>query len=116
MKTLIITIFSVLLFAGLLFAGVVISPIQADLATTNQITAKMINGTIEGVDPVQQLVIIRTEEQGQGIVRFLAVADAAVMKGLLKGDRVFVELDERGMAKKILKAAANLKDPPARKN
>ena len=111
MKTLIITIFSVLLLAG-----VVISPSHADLATTNQATATTLNGTIDGVDPLQQLVIIRTEEQGQGLVRFLAVTDPALMKGLLKGDRVVVELDEHGMATKILKAAADLKDAPNPKN
>lgn len=116
MKTLIITIFSLLLVSGIALAGVVVLPSQVDLAAANQGSAKTLNGTIDGLDPLQQLVVIRTEEQGQKLVRFLAVTDPALMKGLIKGDRVIIELDEHGMAKKILKASADLKDAPNPKN
>ena len=102
MKPLIIVALGVLLLAG-----VVISPTQADLTTANRATAKMFNGTIDGIDPVQRLVTIQSEEKDMWV--FIAVADGEVLKGLNKGDRVVVELDEHGMAKTIVKTATDLK-------
>ncbi len=101
----------------LVLMGVTFSLGLADQVSSNdRVTPRIFSGTIEGFDPVQQIVLIRTEEQGQGFVMFLGVTDAAVMKGLLKGDRVLVELEEHGMAKKIIKVAANLQDAPDPKN
>lgn len=111
MKTLSMTILSVLLLMGM-----TISSSQADLATTNQVTARMFNGTIDGIDPVEQLVVLRTTEQGQEVLRFLACSNGEVMKGLTKGDRVAVEVDAHGLARKIVKAGSDLTDESNPKN
>ena len=42
--------------------------------------------------------------------------DAEMVKGLNRGDRILIELDERGLAKKIVKAKSEptgAKDPKA---
>ncbi len=105
-----------MLLAVFFLAGVVILPGQADLAPPNRATAETLAGTIEDFDSLHQLVILRTEEQGESLVRFLGVADPALMKGFLKGNRIVVELDDHGVARKILHAAADLKDTPNPKN
>ena len=113
---LIIPIFRAMLLAGFVLAGVGILPSHADLAPTNHATAKTLTGTIDDFDSLHQLVILRTEEQGESLVRFLGFADPTMMKGLIKGNRIVVELDDHGMARKILHAAADLKETPNPKN
>jgi hypothetical protein len=111
MKTYIVAVLSVLVFMGLAIPGV-----QADPAPlTEQIGARTFSGTIEGIDPIQQIVSVQSEEKGE--VRLLAFTDAEMVKGLTKGDRVVIELDERGMAKKIVKTepAPNV-TPDSKKN
>ena len=101
MKTYIVAILSVLVLVGL-----AIPYAPADQVTpTDQIGVRAFSGTIEGIDPMQQIVSIHSEgKEGKGEVRLLAFTDAAMVQGLTKGDRVVIELDERGMAKKIVKA------------
>ena len=111
MKTLSVTILSVLLLMGM-----AVSSSQADLATTNQFTARMFNGTIDGIDPVEQIVILHTMEEGQEVLRFFVCSDGEVMKGLTKGDRVAVEVDTHGLARKIVKAGSDLMDGSNPKN
>jgi len=100
MKAISMTMLGVLLLMG------VNVPSRADLPPTHQLTqatVRMFNGTIDGIDSFQQLVIIQTREEGQEIMRFLAFADPEVMKDLAKGDRVVVEVDQHGLAKKIVR-------------
>jgi len=97
MKTIGMTILSLLLLTGATVSS------QADVPPTNQVSPRLFNGTIDGIDSFQQLVIIQTKEEGQEIMRFLAFADPDVMKDLAKGDRVVVEVDQHGLAKKIVK-------------
>ena len=113
MKTYIVAILSLLVVVGLVTPCVQADPV---ITATDQVVARMFSGTIEGIDALQRLVIIRTEEEGQGIVRFLAVTDGTVMMGLTKGDRVLVELDEHGVAKKIVSTASDAKDALNPKN
>jgi hypothetical protein len=95
---------SVMILSLFFLMGLVIAPSHADLVSTDQnVAAKTFSGTIEGIDPIQQIVSVQSEEKGE--VRLLAFADAEMVKGLTKGDRVVIELDERGMAKKIVKTA-----------
>ncbi len=106
MKTYIIAVLSVLMLVGL-----PIPCVQADpTPPTDQIGARTFSGTIEGIDPIQQIVSVQSEEKGE--VRLLAFADAEMVKGLTKGDHVVVELDDRGMAKKIVKTAPVLNGTP----
>ena len=102
MKTYIVAILSVLMLAGWAAPCA-----QADQVTgTDQIGARTFSGTIEGIDPMQQIVSVQSEgATGKGEMRLLAFTDAEMVKGLTKGDRVVIELDERGMAKKIVKTA-----------
>ncbi len=102
MKTYIIAILSVLMLAG-----VAVPCVQADQVTgTDQIGTRMFRGTIEGIDPLEQIISVQSEgTTGKGEVRLLAFTDADMVKGLTKGDRVVIELDERGLAKKIVKTA-----------
>jgi hypothetical protein len=112
---LIIPILRAMLLGGIVLAGVMgvmIVPSHAELAPTNPATARMLTGTIDDFDWLHQLVILRTEEQGERLVRFLEVADPTMMKGLIKGNHIVVELDDLGRAKKILQAAADLKETP----
>src|SRR5438445_13882011 len=106
MKTYIIAVLSVLVRVGL-----VMPCVQGDQVTgTDQIGTRMFSGTIEGIDPMQQIVSVQSEEKGE--IRLLAFADAEMVKGLTKGDRVVIELDERGMAKKIVKTEPALNGTP----
>lgn len=101
MKTYIVAILS-----ALMIAGGAVPYVQADQVTgTDQIGARTFSGTIEEIDPIQQIVSVQSEgTAGKGEVRLLAFTDAEMVKGLTKGDRVVIELDERGMAKKIIKS------------
>jgi hypothetical protein len=106
MKTISMTMLGLLLLMGVTVSS------RADLSPINQATARMFNGTIDGIDSFQQLVIIQTREEGQEIMRFLAFADPEVMKDLAKGDRVVVEVDQHGLAKKIVKDGSEPKGNP----
>jgi len=100
MKAISMTMLSLLVLIGVTVTS------QAELPPSNQVTqptARMFNGTIDGIDSFQQLVIIQTREEGQEVMRFLAFADPEVMKDLAKGDRVVVEVDQHGLAKKIVR-------------
>jgi Cu/Ag efflux protein CusF len=106
MKTISVTIVSLLVLMG-----VVVSPSLADqIASNDQVAPRTFSGTIDGVDPMQRLVTVQSEKKDTWML--IAVADGAVLKGLRKGDRVVVELDEQGMARKIVKAMPDLHDDP----
>jgi len=111
-------IFSITILSVLLVLGAMVVPTNADLAPTSQevgVSAKTLSGTIEGIDPSQRIVTIQSEEK-QGEMMLLAFSDPDVVKGLSKGDRVVVELDDHGMAKKIIKASPEQKDMSTPKN
>jgi len=100
MKPFIVTIVSVLLLVGL-----TISVGQADRG----VAPTFLGGTIQAIDPAGLNIILKTD---QGKTELLPVANADVVKGLVKGDRVSVELDEKGAIIKIVKAPAEPKDSP----
>ncbi len=106
MKILVVTLFSLALVMGL----VVTSSHAASPNQTDPTLAKFVGGTVEGIDPMQKIVSVQSEEKGE--VRLLAFTDAEMVKGLTKGDRVVIELDERGMAKKIVKAEPSSNGTP----
>ena len=111
-------LFSITMLSVLLVLGAMVAPTNADLAPTSQevgVSAKTLSGTIEGIDPSQRIVTIQSEEK-QGEMMLLAFSDPYVVKGLSKGDRVVVELDDHGMAKKIIKASPEQKDMSTPKN
>lgn len=68
-----------------------------------------IGSTIEEIDLAGMKIIIKTD-QGESLS--LSVANAEVMKGLTKGDRVSLELDVQGRVRKIVKIAPDLKIAP----
>lgn len=106
MKAISITILSLLLLMG-----VVVSPSLADqVASNDQVMPRTFSGTIDGVDPMQRLVTVQSEKKDTWML--IAVADGEVLKGLHKGDRVVVEMDEQGMARKIVKAMPGPNDNP----
>ena len=105
MKTLVITLFSLALVMGLVItSSQAASPNQTDPTLT-----KFVGGTIEEIDPAGLQVTIQTE---LGKMESLPLADAAVIKGLTKGDRVSVEMDEQGKVMKIVKLAPDRKGAP----
>jgi len=111
-------LFGITILSVLLVLGAMVVPTNADLAPTSQevvVSAKTLSGTIEGIDPSQRIVTIQSEEK-QGEMMLLAFSDPDVVKGLSKGDRVVVELDDHGMAKKIIKASPEQKDMSTPKN
>lgn len=106
MKAISITILSLLLLMG-----VVVSPSLADqVASNDQVAPRTFSGTIDGVDPMQRLVTVQSEKKDTWML--IAVADGEVLKGLHKGDHVVVEMDEQGMAHKIVKAMPGPHDDP----
>jgi len=109
MKTLIIALLSFLL-AG----GMVIVPSQAGpLSPTDPVFAKFIGGTIEEVDHSGLRVTMQTE---QGKKESFPVADASVLMGLSKGDRVSIEMDEQGKVRMIVKTTPDKKSAPEPRN
>ena len=103
MKPLIVTI------VGLLFlVGTAMSVGQADPGVPG-IAPQFIGGTIQAVDPAGLNIILQTD---QGKTELLPVANADAVKGLTKGDRVSVELDEKGAVRKISKTSPESKDSP----
>jgi Cu/Ag efflux protein CusF len=96
MKTLIFVLASMLLVTGL-----IITPSQA--AEPSQgipAFAKFIGGTIESVDPSALKVTLLTDV---GKTESFPVADASILMGVTKGDRVSCEMDDQGMVRKIVK-------------
>lgn len=98
MKTLVIVLLS-----SLLVAGMVVTPSQAGpLGLEDLIFAKSsIGGTVESVDPAGLMVTILTDF---GQKESLPVTKESVLEGLIKGDRVFCEMNEEGKVAKIFKA------------
>lgn len=106
MKTLVIGLLSMLVVMGM-----VITPSQAASPSQGEpVVVKFIGGTIESVDPAGLRVTIMTDFGGK---ESLPVADASVLMGLAKGDRVSVEMDEQGTVKKIVKTTPDQKGKPA---
>jgi Cu/Ag efflux protein CusF len=108
MKTLVIAVLSMLLAVGLM---IVPSQAGGPLSLTDSIFAKFIGGTIEELDHASLRITIQTE---QGKKESLTVADASLLQGLSKGDRVSVEMDEQGQARMIVKTMPhrNRKEAP----
>lgn len=105
MKTLVVILFSLALVMGL----VITSSPAASPDRTDPTLAKFVGGTIEEIDPASLRVTIQTE---MGKKESLPVTDAGVIKGLSKGDRVSVEMDEQGTVVKIVKLAPDRKGAP----
>jgi Cu/Ag efflux protein CusF len=96
MKTLVLALASMLFVTGLIITpGQAAEPSQGIPAF-----AKFIGGTIESVDPSALKVTLLTDG---GKKESLRVADASVLMGLTKGDRVSCEMDDQGMVRKIVK-------------
>jgi Cu/Ag efflux protein CusF len=106
MKTLLIVALSLLLGVGLM---IVPSQAGGPLSLTDPVFTRFIGGTIEEVDHASLRVTIRTE---QGKKELLTVADASLLQGLSKGDRVSVEMDEQGQARTIVKTMPDGKEAP----
>ena len=108
MKTLVVTLFSLALVMGVMgmavTSGQAVSPDPTGLTLT-----KFVGGTIEEIDHTGLRVTIQTE---MGQKESLPVADAEVIKGLTKGDRVSVEMDEQGKVMKIVKLAPDRSGAP----
>lgn len=98
MKTLVMTLLSLLLVIGM-----VVTPSQAGpLGLTEVLFAKSsIGGTVESVDPAGLTVIILTDF---GKKESLPVTNESVLVGLTQGDRIFCEMNEDGKVAKISKA------------
>lgn len=106
-----VSLVSLLLMVGVAISSVAILPSWADQTSTNdRVTSRIFSGTIDGVDPMQRLVTVQSEKKDTWML--IAVVDGEVLNGLQKGDRVVVELDEHGMAQKIVRAAPAPKDNP----
>ncbi len=96
----------------LLVTGIIIAPTQAaePMQQGTPALAKFIGGTIESLDPSTLKVTIMTDA---GKKEALQVADASVLMGLAKGDRVSCETDDQGMVKNIVKTTPDPKGSPA---
>jgi hypothetical protein len=92
MKSLIVTLCSLLLVAGMVFAKA------------------GVGGTVELIDPAGLSVTIMTDG---GQPESLPVADVSVLAGVAKGDRVFCEMDDQGKVAKIVKASTIPNTSPA---
>jgi Cu/Ag efflux protein CusF len=110
MKTISMTIVSLLVLMGVMVS---LSPAE-QIASNDQVAPRTFSGTIDGIDPMQRLVTVQSEKKDTWML--IAVADGAVLKGLHKGDRVVVELDEQGMAQKIIKTSTETKGAPEPKS
>jgi len=98
----------------LFLAGMGISLSQADVGPNHPVPARMLNGTIDGIDSLERLVTIQSDNKDTWM--FIAVGNGELLKGLTKGDHVVVELDDRGVAQKINKTAINLRNTPDAKS
>ena len=102
MKMLVVTLFGLVVVLGPLIApGRAISLNPTDLTLV-----KFVGGTIEEMDPAGLRVTIQTE---RGKKETFPIADASMLMGLTKGDRVSAETDDQGKVLKIVKLAPNMK-------
>jgi hypothetical protein len=108
MKTYILMIVSVLALVG---TGLSIG--QADPGVMPDVAPKFIAGTIQAIDPAGMNIIVQTD---QGKSEMLPVANADAVKGLVKGDSVSVELDDKGTVVKIVKKTPEPKQSPEPKS
>ena len=105
MKMPVVTLLSVAVIWGLVItSGHAGSPSQADPTL-----AKFVGGTIEEMDPAGLRVTIQTE---RGKKETFPIADASMLMGLTKGDRVSAEMDDQGKVLKIVKLAPHVKGRP----
>ena len=98
MKTLVIVLLS-----SLLVAGMVITPSQAGPLVLEELpfAKSTIGGMVESVDPASLTITIMTD---LGKKESLLATKESVLEGLIKGDRVFCEMNEEGKIAKIFKA------------
>ncbi len=89
----------------LLLWGFTVTPSQGALVASTT----FIGSTIEEIDLAGLKITIQTNE---GNRHYMPVANAEIMKGLAKGDRVSLELDVQGRVVKIVKTAPDLKIAP----
>jgi hypothetical protein len=101
MKTLIVMLVSVLALVG---TGLSIG--QADPGVMPDIAPRFVAGTIQAIDPAGLNIIVQTD---QGKSEMLPVANADAVKGIVKGDAVSVELDDKGTVVKIVKTTTDQK-------
>jgi hypothetical protein len=101
MKTLIVMLVSVLALVG---TGLSVG--QADPGVMPDIAPRFVAGTIQAIDPAGLNIIVQTD---QGKSEMLPVANADAVKGLVKGDAVSVELDDKGTVVKIVKTTTDQK-------
>ena len=102
MKMPVVTLISVVVAWGLIVtSGHADSPNQADPALV-----KFVGGTIEEMDPAGLRVTIQTE---RGKKETFPIADASMLMGLTRGDRVSAEMDDQGKVLKIVKLAPHVK-------
>jgi hypothetical protein len=101
MKTLIVMLVSVLALAG---TGLSVG--QADPGVMPDIAPRFVAGTIQAIDPAGLNIIVQTD---QGKSEMLPVANADAVKGIVKGDAVSVELDDKGTVVKIVKTTTDQK-------
>ena len=107
MKTLVVTLFSLLLVLGM-----AVTPSQAaPLGSGEPLLAKdSLNGTIADVDRTGLQVTILTD---LGQKESLPVTKVSVLVGLTQGDRVNCEMNDDGKITKIVKTAPIPKGSPA---
>ncbi len=110
MRILVMTLFSLMLVVGVA-VGMVTTPIQVagPLSQGDLILAMFIGGTVEEIDHAGLQVTIQTE---MGKKESFPVTNAEVIKGLAKGDRVSVEMDEQGKVRTIVKTTPDKKVAP----
>ncbi|HYM38429.1 MAG TPA: hypothetical protein VES96_08505 [Nitrospiraceae bacterium] len=86
---------------------------QADPGIMLDVAPKFVAGTIQAIDPAGLNIIVQTD---QGKSEMLPVTSADAVKGFAKGDRVSVELDDKGTVIKIVKTATDQKHSPEPKS
>ncbi len=108
MKTLVVTLFSLVLVMGVM--GMAVTSDQAvSPDPTGPTLTKFVGGTIEEIDHAGLRVTIQTE---QGQKESFPVGDVSLLIGLTKGDRVSAEMDEQGKVLKIVRLTPNMKGAP----
>lgn len=94
----------------LVWLGMMIAQVQAAPPGPGEpVFAKFIGGTVETIDHAGLKITILTD---MGKLQSLPIDSPDVIKGLAKGDRVSVELDEQGNVMKIVKTGAEQKTAP----
>lgn len=103
----------ILIVSVLALVGTGLSVGQADPGVMPDVAPKFIAGTIQAIDPAGMNIIVQTD---QGKSEMLPVANADAVKGLVKGDSVSVELDDKGTVVKIVKTTTEPKQSPEPKS